>query len=507
LEEILREAKSKQGTSAGTAVAPEETKPAPAQEIKPAPAQAAKPAPERKPAPEPEKSAPAQTAKPAQEIKPAQAAKPAQETKSAPAQERKPAPEPEKPALAQTAKLVQEQEIKPAPAQTAKPAQERKPAPEPEKPAPAQTAKPAQEQEIKSAPAQAAKPAQERKPAPAQTANPAQERKPAQAAKPAPAGGFNAYAWVQQTAGADAPVAGPDFASAVAPDLFGRSGGAVPARDRSEETPRVAPNAFADVAAAKKRGPLGVWERLLAFTAARFKTNRPIVIIAPLVLALIIVAIVVYLVLRIGVYEINEPVLRFENGIDIVYEGETRLTRDEDTGKVTLANEAAGGEEIVIAAPLYFPKDSKRVLTPNLMIAVFPELGRIGSTVYYTEIKSGGGKCVATMNGKEKELPEGFLFDGDNTYLFLRPMTVKWDLNEIELPALSYAIAYHDLRVEIYSPDGGIKIVEQTGDARVRAYAEKDAYSVDLGMDILYTEKGEHLLITRPELLDEIELE
>jgi hypothetical protein len=234
-----------------------------------------------------------------------------------------------------------------------------------------------------------------------------------------------------------------------------------------------------------------------------FKKGKPAFTVIPILICAAIVAVIVWVVLQAGTYTINEPVYRFENGVKFAYSGRTDIRRDDDEG-VYLRN--GGKDEPIGASPLYYADDKSRVLLPRQMIYVDPLSMKTGRTGYNTLVKLGqDGEDVLTINGRETGISGGFIYDGTSTYLFLEPMKIEWSGQKRELDALSYAIVYYDLRVEIYDPAGGAPVVEQTGPDRVIASSISDregGFRLDLSMDILRTGKGESLLITQPSLLN-----
>jgi hypothetical protein len=230
-----------------------------------------------------------------------------------------------------------------------------------------------------------------------------------------------------------------------------------------------------------------------------FGSRRPILIIVPLLTLAAVVVVIVLVVTRLSTYSIDEPIYRFENGARYDYEGATEIKRDDSEGAVYLKN---GGESVPLeSSPIYYSDDADAILLPQQMIYVDPATGRMGRTGYSTLVRvNGAGEDTAIVNGSEVEIGGGFFYDGSNTYVFLEPVTISWSGRTIELEPLSYAVVYYNLRLELYSPEGGALAVEQTGDARVQATSGSGKYSLDLGTDVLTSSSGESLLTSRPDL-------
>jgi hypothetical protein len=238
-----------------------------------------------------------------------------------------------------------------------------------------------------------------------------------------------------------------------------------------------------------------------------FKRSRPLFMILPIVICAIVVVVIIFIISRIGVYTIDEPVYRFENGVKYDYAGKTEIKRD-DKDVMTIVN--GGGSAVLESAPIYYAQSPTRMLVPTRMIYMDPWTMRMGRTGYNTLLTVDGGSRSVNTDGRDISLGAGFIYDGQNTYIFLDPMTLEYGGKTVELPPLSYAMVYYDQRIEIYSPDGETAVVEQTGPVRVNADSQDTAdggYHVDLSTDILRSKNGETLLITQPSLLDELQQE
>ncbi|MDR1028931.1 MAG: hypothetical protein LBL63_05875 [Clostridiales Family XIII bacterium] len=231
-----------------------------------------------------------------------------------------------------------------------------------------------------------------------------------------------------------------------------------------------------------------------------FKPGRPILTVAPLLILAAVVAVIVLIVTRLGIYGIDESIYRFESGARYDYTGSTEIRRDDDD-MVWLKNK---DERVPLeAAPIYYGDDAGAILLPQQMIYVDPAAGRMGRTGYNTLVRvDGAGKGTALVNGDEVDIDKGFFYDGSNTYVFLEPVTITRNGETTELASLSYAVVYYNLRLELYSADGETVVVEQTGDARVRAISKDGGFNIDLGTDVLITDRGESLLTSRPDLFN-----
>jgi hypothetical protein len=231
-----------------------------------------------------------------------------------------------------------------------------------------------------------------------------------------------------------------------------------------------------------------------------FNPKKPFQTIVPIVLCAAIVAGIILLATSLSVFSVSEPIYRFDTGAKLEYTGRTTFEQDEDSGVIMLKNHGEKAE--LDHAPVYFTDDADRILLPAQMIIAWPEVRKNGRSSNNMLIEKTGDKLTAKVRSKDVDVSDAFLYDGDNTYVFLKPVKITIGLEEIELPAYSYAYVYYGLRMELYSPDGSINVVTQTGDEIITATAPDLSYEIDLSRDVLRTDEGEVLLITDPSLLN-----
>ena len=232
-----------------------------------------------------------------------------------------------------------------------------------------------------------------------------------------------------------------------------------------------------------------------------FDPTKPIQTIIPIVLCVAIVAGIVYFANIINTFSITDPIYRYDTGARLDYTGRTAFERDEETGEVALKN---GGRTGTLGSmPIYFVDNENKILLPEQMAVVFPDVRKHGRSGYNMVVeKDENGSYIATVRGDAVDITNSFLYDGNNTYVFLEPMTISIGLEEIDVPAYSCAYVYYNLRVEIISPDSSVNIIKQTGEVIVLATAKDLSYEIDMSKDILRTSEGEILLITDPSVLN-----
>lgn len=239
-----------------------------------------------------------------------------------------------------------------------------------------------------------------------------------------------------------------------------------------------------------------------------FKPTHPLFTLGLLVAFVVIIAVVIYLLMRIGTYTITDPLYCYNVGIREELEGQSRVFRAEDDNIVdfTLQNNGVTlqlTEPLSRAtSPLYW-RDEERMFLPAMMSVIQPSQGiRPVRTGYYTEIRKDGDGFTARVDNHDVALTGAFLFDGQSVYVFLDDVTVSFLGQSVEMPAMSYAIVMGDLRLELY-PYGGEPVLQQTGKTVVSVVG--NGYVIDMTNDSLQAGTEQVLLFTTPSVLDVIE--
>ena len=105
---------------------------------------------------------------------------------------------------------------------------------------------------------------------------------------------------------------------------------------------------------------------------------------------------------------------------------------------------------------------------------------------------------------KETAVDRGFLFDGEDFYLFLEPVVVKFNGYSLELPALSYVEARYNGDVMIFNAQDKSFLIESPKSV-VTAGIPTGDYEISLLNDSMVLHDGMRvLLFTRADLLESI---
>lgn len=200
-----------------------------------------------------------------------------------------------------------------------------------------------------------------------------------------------------------------------------------------------------------------------------------------------------------GSYTVEGTAYRYYAGQRVQLAEGTRLSRDAEGVTWMSAGELKGE---MTSLPVYY-EDRQTVVLPQPMI--YYAAGSITAVraECFTELEYlDNGAVTARSGGKEIPLTRGFMYDGEDTYLFLEPVTLSFNGYRMELGAMSYVVADYQNDVMVYNrADGSMTMEPPTG--AVTAAAATGDYTVSLLEDsmTLY-DSTKLLLFSRPEQLE-----
>lgn len=176
---------------------------------------------------------------------------------------------------------------------------------------------------------------------------------------------------------------------------------------------------------------------------------------------------------------------------------ELRRTADD---KTVLFSDGVSSE--ISTLPVYYAQEGLATL-PQDMAFYAPRSGIEAQLPHFTELRAGErGGVTAERDGKSVAISPGFAYDGQNLYLFLEPVTLRFNGYRIELPPLSFVDAMYYGDVVVFNYDTKEFLME-AAEGAVTAEPEDGDYTVSLLGDSMTGYDGRRtLLVTRPELLD-----
>ena len=184
-------------------------------------------------------------------------------------------------------------------------------------------------------------------------------------------------------------------------------------------------------------------------------------------------------------YNFKSDATYFVDGMDYAIPKGSVAKVDKKTGIITITRKNDYPLETQ-GLPAYFDMLPKMVLLEDLAYYK-PSYGYASeyklSRFTELEIDENGFVSISLNNQKNTETT-GFLHDGENTYVFLEPMTLEFGTHHKSLPAFSYVRVAKGSFVEYYDYDTK-EITFESFDGEVKAKDSHNVYTILLECDIV----------------------
>lgn len=219
------------------------------------------------------------------------------------------------------------------------------------------------------------------------------------------------------------------------------------------------------------------------------------------VLLLVLVLLVYWYTDGLSSFRPNENTIQYSKGIKLEFT-DGAVFRNTN-GEISIVD---NNESLTAAkSPIIHTNDNSLTLVENMAFH-YPD----GSDAFYrvnalTHLTKNNEAVTFKSGRKTAQTLGGFLFDGNDIYIFLEDVTLEVGNNEIYLPALSYVVSKYDESVEYYNSE--TKENKVMGVSGVEAIATSNSYKLNLAKDVIYTKDGEALLFTAIDRLSVIEME
>ena len=228
----------------------------------------------------------------------------------------------------------------------------------------------------------------------------------------------------------------------------------------------------------------------------RLSKKELLIVTVPALAAILAVTIVLFTVNHGSVYKFQDTACQYYGGSFTKINAGAELRRGTDG----TTNLKLGKQSIATTLPVYLDNSRKVVLTTD-MLYIAPRSLDFRRAACFSEVECrANGAVYFTRDGSAENIEQGFLYDGEDFYLFLEPVTVSFNGYTMELPALSYVEAVYGGYMMLFNYDTKEFFIEQS-DGTGTAYPPSGDYEVSLLGDSMVLNDGNKLLLaTRPEL-------
>ena len=220
------------------------------------------------------------------------------------------------------------------------------------------------------------------------------------------------------------------------------------------------------------------------------------------VLLLLLVLLVYWYVEGLSAYRPKTEVHQYFGGSELKYSA-TDVFRSEEKG---IPASGDVGKRDVVDTPLLY-KDDTKITIPCDMLLMTPKDGMSLKRInHFTTVSESSGRITYTSGKKSAQSYGGFLYDGNDLYVFLEPgkLTIGSTM-EINLPALSYVNVKYGQNVEYHNSETDEDKV--IGISNIDVTASFDSgYKLSLSKDVIYYDGNEFLLYSAVETIPVIEM-
>ena len=232
-------------------------------------------------------------------------------------------------------------------------------------------------------------------------------------------------------------------------------------------------------------------------TKRKFNMRDFAIVVIPSLILLITVAMIYFVTQNFGTYHIEGEAIQYYADQEFKIPNSTKIKHRSD--KYMVSNGDVQYE--LDPMPIYY-QGKDILVTATDMVYFAPREGIIAKVNGLNDIDYSNNGLVLKDGHKSKDMKPGFLFDGKNVYIFLEPVTLKFDGYSFKLGKMSYVEANNSHEIMIYNNDTHEMMMKQPN-TKVLAETSNGEYTVSLLSDSMEMNDGSKMLLfNRPDQLD-----
>jgi len=176
----------------------------------------------------------------------------------------------------------------------------------------------------------------------------------------------------------------------------------------------------------------------------------------------------------------------------------------EHENEITVSD--SNGKKDLLEVPLLYKGRQDITLSENMLLMVPSEDDGVKRINRFTTVSESSGRITYSSGKKSAQSYGGFLYDGNDLYIFLEDTILNIAGTEIELPPLSYARVVYGQSVEYHNSETDENELVYVDESDVTANC-KSGFELNLGTDIIYNGNEECLLFSSVDNANVIEME
>lgn len=207
------------------------------------------------------------------------------------------------------------------------------------------------------------------------------------------------------------------------------------------------------------------------------------------ILIILLVLLVVWYGDGLNSYDPQSATFQYIAGVKVDFSDQAVYRNNQ--GKVSVRDN--GDEHTLDSIPILYQGERKITLPVNMLIMIPTQGTAVKRVNYFTSLTEKNGIVTLEKDKKRADVLGGFLYDGEDTYVFLENTTLYLGSMKIELEPLSYARVAYKQYVEYYNSADNSHDWVVIGETEVMAKSES-GYTLNLGKDVVDVGSGEILI-------------
>lgn len=236
---------------------------------------------------------------------------------------------------------------------------------------------------------------------------------------------------------------------------------------------------------------------------SRFVSSNKKSLVLILCIVLVVLAMVTFLVWFLNhdnQYKIEGTAVQYYAGQTYTLEDGAKLVRGLDDE--TVLSMSTG--DTTLDALLIYQDAIQTVILPQDMAYYAPQSGTKLRIDALSELNFSSPSVQVTTGNQTTAIGEGFLYDGDDYYVFLEPVTISYNGYSMHLSAMSYVEAVYENYLVIFDYDTKECVVQEIT-SEITVIPDTGDYTLYLINDLLeYSTGDKTLLVSRTDVLDSV---
>ena len=201
-------------------------------------------------------------------------------------------------------------------------------------------------------------------------------------------------------------------------------------------------------------------------------------------------------------YVTDDKFVRYSMGSKIYYDADLVLKRE---GGITYLDsectlESDGSPLVYEGQQKYLLPISMAYLNPNSDVG--PKRVNYFSKTLYNASKN---KVIVSYNDKDIQIKDGFMYDGNGTFIFLEEMDIAIGSMKYSLSPMSYVRIFYKDSIEVFNLKENEYLYIELNDSNQVIAESKTGYSINVGTNVMTVDDMPRILFSNIEAMGVLE--